>query len=34
MNSRMGRIGWKVMSSGNWLSSLVGQKRAEKVWSG
>lgn len=31
---RIGRVGWKVKSSGNWLSSLVGENEVEKIWSG
>ena len=27
-----GAVGWRVRSSGNWLSALVGNKDVEKIW--
>ena len=27
------RVGWRVVGSGNWLSTLVGNRGIEKVWS-
>ena len=33
-DNRIGRVGWKVKSSGNWLSTLVGENEVEKIWSG
>jgi len=29
-----GEVGWRVRSSGNWLGSLLGERSAEKVWTG
>jgi ribonuclease P/MRP protein subunit POP8 len=31
---RLGKVGWRVKGSGNWLSSLVAEKGVEKIWSG
>lgn len=31
-NDDQKNFGWKVKASGNWLSSLIGNQGAEKIW--
>jgi len=31
---KYGQVGWRVRISGNWLGSLLGAGRLEKVWTG